>query len=546
MRHAHVALTAAAFFGGVCHAGTVIEGRIDSVALFKNGLAVITRIIEVPEPGVYVLESVPTAVHGTFWLESDALLTTTTRVRNVEVPLDVWAGANLREELMGREVTVRLREPKAMAYSGRVIRLEPLPSDQQWSRRYEASPYGWWQPTGGARLQTRTAGPLILDDGDQRHYISPDIIAAVTVHDPQPTVVRRKPVLEIRIDAPDTGDVGPFVVTMTYLAKGITWAPAYLASLDGDGRLVLRQQTSIRNELEEIEDADVYLISGFPNIQFSHVDSLASPAATIAGFFTQLNQRVGGRHAARREVMSQALARVDGSDVELDLEGLAGESSDIHYQFAGRRSLPLGAASSFTVAQGEARYERIVEWTIPDQRDSYGRLRSDAAYAHQHNPEDDGAWDAVRFRNPLPFPLTTAPIMVMDGDRFAGQRTVYWTNPNDRCTVPVTKALSIHVSHGEFEEAETRRSASRFNRNGNLVTVRGEVELYNHRAAPIEMVVRRPFSGDLIEADESPRVRLLTEGIRAFNPRHELTWTLPLQPGEKRTLTYRYDVFVVR
>lgn len=552
MRRIATAVFAAAISpAGMCLADSTVESRVDSVGLFKNGVAVITRTIEVPGPGVYVLETVPLAVHGSFWLESDAIITTTTRSRNVEVPLDTASGSNLREELMGREVTARLREPGDAVYSGRVVMLEPRASDEPFSRRYEASPWGSWHPSAAGRGQPVRTGALMLDDGQTRHYITLDVIAAVTVHDPQQTMVRRQPVLELTVDAPAPAVAGPFTVTLTYLAKGITWAPAYLAQMNSGGELVLRQQATIRNELEDIVDAEIYLISGFPNIQFSHVDSLAGPTATIAGFFSQLNQRIGGaRHATRRDVMSQAvvMSNFAAPDADLELDALTeGESSDIHYQFAGRRSLPAGAAVAFTIAEGETSYERIVEWIIEDDRDQHGRPMT--AGHHQYNQqtaEEAGAWDAVRFRNPFAFPMTTAPMMVVDEGRFAGQRTSYWTNPNDRCSIPVTKALSVRTGHTESEQPETRRSATRFGRPGNLVAVGGTIELHNHRGKPVDMIVRRQFSGELVEAEESPAVRLRTEGIRSLNPRHELQWMLTLEPGEQRTIAYTYDVFILR
>ena len=62
---------------------TPVTSRIASVGLFKNGLAVVRREVSVPGPGVYRLDDVPEPVHGTFWIESDAVVRARTTVREV-------------------------------------------------------------------------------------------------------------------------------------------------------------------------------------------------------------------------------------------------------------------------------------------------------------------------------------------------------------------------------------------------------------------------------------------------------------------------------
>ena len=47
------------------------DSRIVSVGMFKNGLAVITREVEIPAPGTYLVKDLPEPIHGTFWVESD-------------------------------------------------------------------------------------------------------------------------------------------------------------------------------------------------------------------------------------------------------------------------------------------------------------------------------------------------------------------------------------------------------------------------------------------------------------------------------------------
>ena len=61
----------------------VAKSKIISAGLFKNGLAVIKREINLPGAGTYRLEDLPEPVHGTWWVESTGVVETTTKMREV-------------------------------------------------------------------------------------------------------------------------------------------------------------------------------------------------------------------------------------------------------------------------------------------------------------------------------------------------------------------------------------------------------------------------------------------------------------------------------
>src|SRR5437867_1578970 len=82
----------------------VAKSKIISAGLFKNGLAVIKREIDLPGAGTYRLEDLPEPVHGTWWVESTAVVETTTKMRDVEVP--VGADIHFQKDLAGKKVTV--------------------------------------------------------------------------------------------------------------------------------------------------------------------------------------------------------------------------------------------------------------------------------------------------------------------------------------------------------------------------------------------------------------------------------------------------------
>jgi len=230
----------------------------------------------------------------------------------------------------------------------------------------------------------------------------------------------------------------------------------------------------------------------------------------------------------------------------LDMSAIpAGEGADLHYQSIGKRSLSEGDSLMVSVAQNKAAYDRIVEWIVADNRDADGRTVEVNRNGDSAEPRHDQAWDAIRFKNPFPFAMTTGPAMILDGGHFAGQSLSYWVNSGEETTLRVTQALSIRTRATEFEERDNNREtvligASMYRK----VNVTGHLTVNNHRRQDVSMVIRREFSGDLIKADGDPKTVLREEGVYSVNRRNELVWTIPLKSGEEKTLTYEYAVLI--
>ena len=123
---------------------------------------------------------------------------------------------------------------------------------------------------------------------------------------------------------------------------------------------------------------------------------------------------------------------------------------DLHYQDIGKHSMSEGDSLYVNVAKDNIKYERIVEWIIPDSRNTYG------AYDRDKYKYQDVVWDAIQFKNPFKFPLTTAPVAVYTKNRFSGQQIIHWRDSGEETTVHITKALSVRVRQTENEVQNAR------------------------------------------------------------------------------------------
>jgi hypothetical protein len=531
-------------FGLASAAEQKADSRVVSVGLFKNGLSVVQRLVTVPGPGTYRIEDVPEPVHGTFWIESDARVVTRLTRRTIDAPLQRGSvGLDLQDELAGKSVTIHFTDPKIDPATGTVVELQQPQGEEAWNRSYEQPRYGWGY--SGEPSSRVAAGPmLVLDTKEGRTYISPAKIAYLQAQGVGSTAKRRVPVLLLTVEP---GEKREAKVLISYLAKGMAWAPSYRVDITDHKDLVLRQQAVIKNELGAIDDAQIQLISGFPSMAFGHVTSPLSMRTNWTQFFQQLNQRPSaGSALMSNAITQQRVAFNEPGPGGLDLSATpSGEGVDLHYQPIGKHTLGEGDSMSLEVATGKAAYERIVDWTIPDNRDVWGRWIEE--HVRQQDPEKyaDAVWDAVRFKNPFPFPMTTAPAMIVSGDRFNGQQMSYWVNAGEETSLRVTKALSVRTRAVEEEEKDTPRvPVSLYGWNHYRATVKGELVANNHRKEPITLIIRRSFSGELISADQSPKTTLLEEGVYSLNKRNQLIWTMTLEPGKEVKLNYRYTVLV--
>src|SRR5205085_2716452 len=156
------------------------------------------------------------------------------------------------------------------------------------------------------------------------------------------------------------------------------------------------------------------------SVQFANVTSPLAPTTSWAAFFRELSQRsMPGGGVIDNNVVSQQASMPFAEPNGLDLGARPmGEGVDLHYQSIGKRTLAEGDALALTVAKGRASYDRIVDWLVPDTRDDHGRPSEGRGRRGDRDDEElDGAWDALRFKNPFDFPMTTGPAEVVSGGR---------------------------------------------------------------------------------------------------------------------------------
>jgi len=495
-----------------------VKSRIVSVGLFKNGLAVVKREVQVGGAGAFRLDAVPEVVHGTFWLESNVPVEASVKLRDVETAAGEQPDGPLHEYFAGKKVTLHFSNKKLDPIQGTV---PPLSSRRP---REDVDPFG------RGVLPERF---FIVKTAKGHLYVNPSEIAAIETEEGAKTT-RRKPALLINVAKADQKPA----VYVSYLSHGLAWAPSYRVDISDPKALALEMATVLRNEMDELEDAEVSLISGFPSVEFAQVSSPLEANTTWQRFF----QEVAARDSVQQQaIFSQALvsnAMVATAAPRLQLGAIpAGEGVDLHFEPVGKRSLGVGEAVSFTIGKAKADYERIVEWTV-------GTTGGDQS---RRDPTKDEMWDVVRFKNPFKFPLTTAPALVIENGRFNGQRTCYWTNVGEETNLRITKSLSLRTA--STEEEDKARPSEGVTVGGHTYTrihIKGELRVNNHRDQPVKLHILYSIRGQVAEVDNEPRITPREGSLTDVNPIRDVRWVVTLQPGTEQRIGYRYNTLAQR
>ena len=253
--------------------------------------------------GDFVWDEPPRVVHGTFLVESEGAVAFAPRcARWTTPPALALPTGNLQTDLAGAEVRLTLKDDETKAgemVTGKVWTMpEAKPKPRVWSSqdpvpdRLRAECFT--RAVSPPNRCATTGGFLVLEgDKGARDYIALGRIARVEILNPGVAKKRPedKPAMIFTVAKP-----GP--VKVSYLTRGASWAPAYFVDLTDAKKLRIRQTAVVKNELMPLAGAELSLISGYPNVEFGHVDSPLWQGGSLAAFFQQISSKPGNRSGA--------------------------------------------------------------------------------------------------------------------------------------------------------------------------------------------------------------------------------------------------------
>ncbi|MEK7722903.1 MAG: hypothetical protein AAB336_01015, partial [Acidobacteriota bacterium] len=109
---------------------------------------------------------------------------------------------------------------------------------------------------------------------------------------------------------------------------------------------------------------------------------------------------------------------------------------------------------------------------------------------------------------------------------------------------PATEVIGSHKLEEKTREPKQMRfSGSTYDYD--LVTVEGTIKVKNLKKQPIELVLTRNVTGDVLLASDGGKVTREGFNLQAVNPNSLIRWNLNLPTGEKE-IKYTYKIYVRR
>jgi len=484
--------------------------EIERIAVFKNGLGYFSSRATLPQAATTVeLGELPVPSHGTLWVgydEKTPVRGLFARLEQVvsEVPVDSVAG--LLAANVGRSVTL---DPGSITGT-----LLAVTADVVLVR----TPKGTVAVALGSVTRAMVAGDEV---GSTR------------------TVEATNTVLRLELTRPAAGAA----VEVDYLAKGITWAPSYRIDLSDPKVALFSAKAVVVNEVADLEDVELDLITGFPNLMFADVASPMAPGQTLEGFFQALRQRRQQR-SDHSVVMQQRALNVLPSGSHLPhaystaTEGR--ESEDLFLCPVQRLTLRRGETAWLPLFTAEMPYEHVYTWEIPDFLDREERYR----YGQPEEPREEKVYHACRLTNAAGVPLTTAPAQFVRNGQIVGQDLSHYTNPGSATTIRINRALGLVAEQAEIETSRERQAVRLHGNYYDKVGIRGELKLRNLLGKSARLEVTKSLSGEVDATSDDPERTRTAKGLRAANSTHRLLWRLDLKAGEEKSISYEYTVLV--
>lgn len=488
------------------------QAKVIGASLFKNGYAVVVREATIPSNGILVLTQPSNVALGTFWVTTprgvtlkEIVATTTTEEKSHDLgTLDEIIQAN-----KGKTVAVTLTNK---SLGGEVLT-------------------GTILSASGQVVVFRT------DDGVISFNKGLIIAIRAKEGDLKWTADQSVTSPALRISGTPNGKV-----FYTVLQRGLTWAPAYQLDISDPQDAVLTAKATVVNDLEPIKDADIRLVTGFPNIPFLNVPDPFSATVSADAYLGQILGRSTQDMLQNRGMPNGfgtqlGYRAAEANIVPLPISDLEGFSSeDLFFYRQDKVDLKRGDRGYYVLLQFKSRYSHIYTLNVP-------QLPLDNNTPRNQTPLE--TWHELKVTNTSKQPLTTGTVVTVKDGELLGQDMLTYTPAGGDQFVKITKALDVSADQAEEEVSRTKGEIKdRFNNPvWDLVTIHGKIVVTSRKKDPIKMKVEKELAGEAVGAGHEGKTTKFVRRLYDVNTPSKVTWEVDVKPGEKLELDYTYKLY---
>lgn len=550
---------------------------VKEVTVFKDGHVFVLHEGSVPtdESGNVLMDYLPSPVLGTFWPYSSdknvKLHSVTASQRRVLVERTALGLAEFLEGNAGADVIITekfsMTNGEPLKYSGTII---GIPT------RTSAELSATDLPNNKEKLPQK-GNVILLKTSDGVKAVIIENIKDVTFRSPHKATIADEEfrnLLTLKFDWGGRRPEKSANVGLIYLQKGIRWIPNYRITLDGNGNATVKLQATLINELIDLDNATANLVIGVPSFTFKDtLDPIALQQETnrLSQYFERNDQQmltnsISVQTARMSEQRSPSIDAAPGS-LGPDLPE-SGKSEDLFIFTLRNMTLKKGERMVVPVAEFTIPYQDVYTLDLPfapppefrshfDSRQQAEMARLLGAPKVSHK---------FRLTNKSNYPLTTAPALIVRGDRVLAQGMMTYTAVGARTDLDITQAIDVNVSKSETEIRRTPNAVEWQDDEYARVDLSGTISLTNYRNQPVALEITRHALGNIDTADNNgtiTRVNILEDGQyipsggypswwnssswpewwRHLNGIGRIDWKLTLEPGKKIDLKYTWHYF---
>ncbi|MEI7576896.1 MAG: hypothetical protein WCK51_08385 [Armatimonadota bacterium] len=497
----------------------IVSPRIVSVSMFRNGYAFVTRELPLKD-GVANLVDVPTASEGSLWFwTKDGMLESVT--------------AYDEHSAESQKVPFETTEKILSANIGKRFALTTLSQTESDGKKTDVrtTHEGVLRLTKGSLVGLETASGVVLL---QKSSIvaweakDKDIVLADTIQVDRPT----------RLYKVKTAG-GAKVAYMLSLEYGMAWKPGYAIDLSKPDKLQLTSKATLVNDLVEIQNSRVRVITGFPNVSFSKViDPLTSRMSldewlqtmgmgnSNRGGFGGTGGGMGGGMAEAKT--AKAALKVGSGLVPSSVDFITYDPTDntlivknseseilgdqLYYDLMGV-TLGKGARSYQYLYQVETDYQKLYRWN-----------------GLQGYP----VASVIKFKNPTNRPIAPGDVSIFNSGEITGQGKLEYVAGNSETTLETGKTLELKTT---VEDEITDRSVGAIkDKQGvaqlDLVTHQYTLSITNPKNEKIKVLIERSATGSLGRVEPKADVKEFSEKLRGSNAHNIIKWEFWLDAGQ--------------
>lgn len=483
----------------------VTEPKVVGVSVFTNNFAVVLRELPVDATGMVRFTEIPDARLGTFWVgaRGTQVLEAIRSIEEIEgEPQLLGDWGSLLQRNVGKTATLVFNQPGMRSVTGTVVGV-----------------------SGGAvYIQVR---------GSVHSYLMNQLRSIqLPGSDANIKSTRRSDQAVVTIRTSGAGTV--YVMA---IERGMSWAPSYRIDISDPKRLNIVGQSALTNDLASFENVAVKLVSGFPSLRFlNQLDPFTISMQPIM-------QRSGGIGGGGGPGAAPPAARRDATDAVF-AEGFAapgGEGEqigDIFFYTLRQVTLKKDERGLFIFLNTTADYKQLFTMAVPNFISPQGSFFMD------RTPLE--TFRSIVFKNDTGEPWTNAPVLVTSDNNVLGQTELSYTGPSAEAKVEFSMTPDIQGEAAEVEVA--RRVGAIKNQSGarlyDQVTMQGTITLQNRLGETADMRVTKTTTGLATSASDNGQITTRPSGVSNINNHSTIVWELGVAPGQKKELTYRYDVYV--